>query len=725
MNASQTRRSSPVWFMGARGQTSDLSVFAIVWVCYVAGAWLSWQSFGATADLAFFPSAGVTVAAMVLLPRRRWWAVVAAVVVGELGVDLAHGLSVAVAGGYAAANVVEPLVGASLFLRFSHGKAWLDRRNTMRWFLVAAVVAGPLAGAALGGLTRAGDAGVVWWDAALHWWIGDGLGVLAVGAPILAMRGVAMPQGRRLYEAVVALCGGLVLTVLVYWVSEIPPSIVLLLPLVWVAFRFGTPGVLVVSAGIAAVASAATAAGHGLFATLDVSPQTRLTMGQLFLATMIIPAWLFAVEAAERTGLVVEREEQRAALQQSQLRRAIGELSERLVAAVSLDDVTVTQRAHADLVAAHEFVSEVTRLVPGVISVFDLELGRQVFASRPSFALGYDLEEVIERGEALVALLHPEDADAFAAYLVSARGLDDGEAASIDYRIRHRDGLWRWFRTTATPLRRTVDGKVAQLSSLSFDVTAQKAHEADLTAAASLDAMRAHMTDTLQDLAGRKAIHATAAEVLTQHLGSGSAHFAWVDDDRTIAEHEMGHLPSSLVRNVHAWGETIAVAIRDGERVVIDEIASDPRLTGTVRQAAAAAGIASVVMHPLRESGRTSGVLVVRRAERHSWPQHELKLIEETAGRTSHAAERDRVRQERELLRRRATLIADVAAGIESQATVEGAAQQLVELLVLGTADYATFETFVPDHQIIGIAHRAPGLPGSLACFASCVYVTA
>ena len=214
MNASQA--VGPRRFgLAARGPMSDLSVFIIVLLSYAAGASLSWHSFGATEGLAFFPPAGVTVAAMVLLPRRRWWAVVAAIVVGELGVDLANGLGVVVAGGYAAANVVEPLVGASLFLRFRQGETRLDRRNPMRWFLVAAVGAGPLAGAVFGGLTKAGDSGVVWWDAALHWWIGDGLGVLAVSAPIVALYGVAMPRGRRLYEAVVSLCGALALTALV------------------------------------------------------------------------------------------------------------------------------------------------------------------------------------------------------------------------------------------------------------------------------------------------------------------------------------------------------------------------------------------------------------------------------------------------------------------------------------------------------------------------------
>jgi hypothetical protein len=41
-------------------------------LAYLAGAVLSWQSFGAGLGPAFFPPAGVTVAAMLMTPRSRW-----------------------------------------------------------------------------------------------------------------------------------------------------------------------------------------------------------------------------------------------------------------------------------------------------------------------------------------------------------------------------------------------------------------------------------------------------------------------------------------------------------------------------------------------------------------------------------------------------------------------------------------------------------------------------
>src|SRR4051794_41462932 len=65
---------------------------------------------------AFFPAAGLTVAALLLAPRRRWPWLLLAVGVAEIAVDLSHGQRASMAFGFAAANVVEPLVGAALLL---------------------------------------------------------------------------------------------------------------------------------------------------------------------------------------------------------------------------------------------------------------------------------------------------------------------------------------------------------------------------------------------------------------------------------------------------------------------------------------------------------------------------------------------------------------------------------------------------------------------------------
>ena len=105
---------------------------------YLAGAVLSWQSFGAGVGPAFFPPAGVTVAAMLLTPRSRWPVIVIAIVAAELAVDLHYGVGVRAASGFALANSVEPMVGASLVLAWCKGAPDLRARGDLAKFVAAA-----------------------------------------------------------------------------------------------------------------------------------------------------------------------------------------------------------------------------------------------------------------------------------------------------------------------------------------------------------------------------------------------------------------------------------------------------------------------------------------------------------------------------------------------------------------------------------------------------------
>src|SRR5205085_8940777 len=84
---------------------------------YALGALLPfWFLTSPESGAAFFPAAGLTLAVLVLSPRRTWPLWLAVVAVAELAVDLTHGQSVGMAVGFTAANVVEPLAGATALI---------------------------------------------------------------------------------------------------------------------------------------------------------------------------------------------------------------------------------------------------------------------------------------------------------------------------------------------------------------------------------------------------------------------------------------------------------------------------------------------------------------------------------------------------------------------------------------------------------------------------------
>lgn len=147
----------------------------------------------------FFAPAGVTLAALLLVPRSRWWLVLAAAASTELLTGLEAELTVGASLGFALANTAAPLVGALSTKRWAGDPLDLARRRCVGAFVAGAVVLGPATGAALGtataGWTNGDPIGTTFWE----WWLGHALGVLVVAGVVLASR--SAPGRRRLWSA--------------------------------------------------------------------------------------------------------------------------------------------------------------------------------------------------------------------------------------------------------------------------------------------------------------------------------------------------------------------------------------------------------------------------------------------------------------------------------------------------------------------------------------------
>src|SRR5580765_211170 len=130
-----------------------VALAAVIGGIYALGALLTfWYLSAPETGVAFFPPAGLTLATLLLTPRRTWPLWLTAVAVAEIWIDLAHGQTILMAGGFAAANVAEPLIGASLYLIVTKRQGGTPRRDLMR-YVVCAVLCGPFIGGMIGGLT--------------------------------------------------------------------------------------------------------------------------------------------------------------------------------------------------------------------------------------------------------------------------------------------------------------------------------------------------------------------------------------------------------------------------------------------------------------------------------------------------------------------------------------------------------------------------------------------
>jgi PAS domain S-box-containing protein len=111
--------------------------------------------------------------------------------------------------------------------------------------------------------------------------------------------------------------------------------------------------------------------------------------------------------------------------------------------------------------------------------------------------LGYDARDIGRTQEDWNRLIHPDDqAGNHEAYLRHARGEADDYAHA--YRIRARDGQWRWYQERGRIVERDGDGRPRRMVGTQTDITEQRAREQAATqAAARLERIAQHVPGIL------------------------------------------------------------------------------------------------------------------------------------------------------------------------------------------------------------------------------------
>lgn len=243
-------------------------------------------AFGYPTGSVFWPGAGLTLGVLVCRPRRTWPALLAGVFVAEVLVDLTIPVSLGAALLWAAANTVEPVVGAWLLTRRRTRVVLTDISGMLR-FLGFGVVVGPLIGATVGAVGAVVMGIDTFWPTWPRWWVGDAIGVLLI-APAIIVWNSGASRGRAGSAEARWIIAGLVAVVTVslipwagdHWQQGLP---FLIAPvLVVVALRMSPRAATVSLALTGFSVNAVTAAGIGPFA--DYGTDGGLVVAQVCLA---------------------------------------------------------------------------------------------------------------------------------------------------------------------------------------------------------------------------------------------------------------------------------------------------------------------------------------------------------------------------------------------------------------------------------------------------------
>ncbi len=147
-----------------------------------------------------------------------------------------------------------------------------------------------------------------------------------------------------------------------------------------------------------------------------------------------------------------------------------------------LKDISDRKQAEAALLENQRFIQSIADATPNLLYVYDLIEQRNIYAnSELTTILGYSTEDVEDLGSPLLQnLIHPEDQDRVFTNHQRFQTAQDGEVFEIEYRMRHKNGEWRWLLSRDTVFKRTADGIPQQIVGTATDITARKQAEAAL-----------------------------------------------------------------------------------------------------------------------------------------------------------------------------------------------------------------------------------------------------
>lgn len=122
------------------------------------------------------------------------------------------------------------------------------------------------------------------------------------------------------------------------------------------------------------------------------------------------------------------------------------------------------------------FFEKISKTVPGVIYVFDIQDFAPVYVSpNREKLLGFSEEEVKDLSvDFWMSRIHPEDHDIVVQYFKNMEHARDAEVRSLEYRVKNNKDVYQWFRKYDTVFKKDTQGKPVQVIGISIEITKEK-----------------------------------------------------------------------------------------------------------------------------------------------------------------------------------------------------------------------------------------------------------
>lgn len=245
-----------------------------------------------------------------------------------------------------------------------------------------------------------------------------------------------------------------------------------------------------------------------------------------------------------------------------------------------VQDITAERRDHAELKEREQRMSLLLDATTSSIGEWDLVNDRRFLSDGWFRAIGYEPGELDIDELGWQPLVHPDD---WPELQRQTEALRKGELPQLDleFRVKHRDGTWRWNHHRGRVVEWADDGRAARIIGVDTDVTEQHRFEEQLLHSAKMQSLGALAGGIAHDFNNIMAIVQGHTDVLVNEI----------DRQATVGSDERWRLETiqrsisraaSLVRNLMVLArpetnEAVPIDLRD---IVSNARSSLPHLLG-------------------------------------------------------------------------------------------------------------------------------------------------
>ncbi|MEQ9001444.1 MAG: PAS domain S-box protein [Coleofasciculus sp. B1-GNL1-01] len=139
-------------------------------------------------------------------------------------------------------------------------------------------------------------------------------------------------------------------------------------------------------------------------------------------------------------------------------------------------DISLRKQAEQSLRDSQHFSQRIADTVPGILYLYDVIEQRNVYANRSTVELlGYTPQDIQDIGTDFMShLVHPEDIPHIIEHQKHLTTLTENDHLTLEYRMKHANGEWRWLRSRETVFSRTVEELPKLVLGIAEDITDYK-----------------------------------------------------------------------------------------------------------------------------------------------------------------------------------------------------------------------------------------------------------